>query len=298
MVYVIILTFQYLTGFSDIRFADAGELQDVSYISRIKEAFIQNFNASNSSSNGDFNKVAKDMNFTKNFFRQELLRNGINFDSKFLMFSNGFETGDFSKWTSVYGSPEIADVEYDGSRGMYCNNIEYVNKTLPGLNEAYVRAYVNFRTLPLNARNYFIGLYEGSNRILILALNESNGNFKLRVNANPTGQDFYSPNIDVHGNEWHYFELYWYENSTNSKIKVWYDGVLRMENTTDSQGQGKSIDGYMFGGVSGDNPDMYIDCAAVSPDYIGNACYPEEQYYFVFNLITNKLRTVTGFRAY
>src|SRR4030067_2051225 len=135
MIYVIVLSFQYLTSFSDIRVSQIEEQQELSYIQKIKDDILQTYNISNSTNNGNLNMVSKDVRFTKNFLNQELLKRGIDFDSKFIFFSNNFETG-FSKWTNVNGSPEITNQNsYGGQYSLYSYGLENVSKKLDGMNE-------------------------------------------------------------------------------------------------------------------------------------------------------------------
>lgn len=300
MIYVIVLTFQYMTGFSDIRLGSIEEHQELSYIKNIKDSFIQTFNTSNISNNGDFNKISKDIDFTKNFFKQELLKKGIDFDSKFIFFSNGFETGDTSKWSGQSGSPQVVDdTKYDGNYSLYSNGIKYVYKNLSGVNEVYARVYVNFKTLPSSSnKHYFMDLYESGSHILGLGLWNDNGVYRLSVYSNSLSGPWNSSGISIDNYEWHYFELYWLENGTNSILKAWYDGQLDILNKTiDSVGKGKLINQFNFGGANavGGTPDLYVDCIAIGSDYIGGDCYPDKQPYFVFNLKTQEMYTKTEF---
>jgi len=307
IIYVIVLTFQYMTGFSDIRLSGVEEHQELSYISNVKNSFIQTLSTSNISNNGDMNKIVKDIDFTKNFFKQELLKKGIDFDSKFILFSNGFETGDFSQWTGVgYGTPQIVnDTVKDGSYSLYSNGINYVYEKLPVVNGVYTRVYVNFKKLPSNdERPCFIGFYNDTSELLVFCLWNDQGNYRLRVYFDdPVWNWVNSSPISIGEGEWHYFEMYWYENGTNSTIKAWYDGNIEINQTIDSKGCGKSISNYGFGAVSkkggiggpGEPPDLYIDCAAISSDYVGDKCYPDEQNYFDFIMKTNGLYTETEF---
>lgn len=301
IIYVIALSFQYITSFSDIRVSKIEEQQELSYIQKIKDNFIQTYNASNYSSNGNLKTIIKDIDFTKNFFQQELLKKGIGFDSKFIIFSNGFEAGDLSDWSSIYGTPQIVnDTEYDGSYSLYSNGIEYVTKNLSGVSEVYARVYVNFKTFPTNSyRHYFIGFYDHGTQILGLGVWNDAGVYKLRAYSLIGTNNYWTSNINIGQGEWHYFELYWYENGTNSNVKAWYDGNLKIDNETfNSQGNGKAVDEYRIGGVDaggGGNPDLYTDCVAIGSDYIGEKCYPDYQPYFVFNLKTNEMSSETDF---
>jgi len=299
MIYVIVLTFQYLTGFSDIRLSGVEEHQELSYISKIKNSFIQTLNTSNYSNSGDMNKIVKDIDFAKNFFKQELLKKGINFDSKFIFFSNGFESNDLSDWSGVYGAQILNGTAYNGINSLYSNGIQYVTKNLSGVSEVFVRTYVNFNTLPSNPNKYyFMDLYENSNQILGLGLWNDNGIYKLIVYSNSFSDPWISPAISIGNGEWHYFELYWLENGTNSVLKSWYDGQLEIASQAiASGGKGKLINQYNFGGANavGGTPDLYVDCVAISSDYVGDKCYPDEQNYFDFTLKTNGLYTETEF---
>lgn len=301
MIYVIVLTFQYLAGFSDIRLSGIEEHQELSYINNVKDGFIQTLNTSNISNNGDMNKMVKDIDFAKNFFKQELLKKGIDFDSKFIFFSNSFESNDLSDWTSFYGTPQLVNyTAYDGVNSLYSNSVEYVTKNLSGVSEVYVRAYVNFGTMPLDPNiYYFINLYENGIQFLGLGLWNNNGVYEVLAYSNVYNYAWVSSGISINNNEWHYFELYWLENGTNSTIEAWYDGQLEINNhTIDSSGHGKLINQYNFGGVNiggGGTPDLYVDCIAVSSDYVGDKCYPDYQNYFDFSMKTNEMYTETEF---
>jgi hypothetical protein len=296
MIYVIVLTFQYLTGFSDIRLSGIEEHQELSYIKNIKDSFIQTFNTSNYSNNGDLNKIIKDINFTKNFFSQELMKKGINFDSKFIFFSNGFETGDTNLWTDKVGSPQVvSNVGLNGAYSLYSSGIQYVYEKLPGISEVYARVYVNFTLLPTNGNtHYFIGFYDHGTQILNLGLYNNNNDIRLRLSSFSQ----FDSSISINNSEWHYFDVYWYENGTNSIVKAWYDGNLQIPSEiVSSGGSGKSVDEYRVGAIaaSGGTPSISIDCVAIGSDYIGDKCYPDKQNYFVFNLKNNEMETKTEF---
>jgi len=311
IIYIIILTFQYLTGFSDIRLTRIEEQQELSYIPSIKDSLKQTFQASNYSSEGDFNKIVKDIEFTENFFKQEMLKKGIEFDSNLIIFSNGFETNDLSKWTGSYGSPEVVNIEYHGNYSLYSDDVEYVYKTLTGMNGIYARVYVDFSEPPSSPNtHYFMGFYDNGNQILGLGLWNDQDTYRLRVYSESMGNYWYSSAIRVYEDreyyyeggwqyfEMNYFEIYWYEDGTNSRLKVWFGGDLKIDETVDSLGSGKSIDEYRFGGVDvggSGTPQLYVDCVAISNEYIGEDCYPDEEPYFIFSIKSKEFKTKTGF---
>jgi hypothetical protein len=75
MVYVIIATFQYLSSFGDINLSKIGEMQELSYVSQVKDALNQVVVTSNASSGCD--RLDGDLNFTENFLKRELITKGI-----------------------------------------------------------------------------------------------------------------------------------------------------------------------------------------------------------------------------
>jgi hypothetical protein len=75
MVYVIIATFQYLSSFGDINLSKIGEMQELSYVSQVKDALNQVITTSNASSGCD--RLDGDLNSTENFLKKELITKGI-----------------------------------------------------------------------------------------------------------------------------------------------------------------------------------------------------------------------------
>lgn len=78
MIYIIVLIFQYLTGFSDIRMTQVGEQQELSNIQFIKDSLFQTINVSNYSSGSDCYRIEADLNATEKFLKEEMIKRGIN----------------------------------------------------------------------------------------------------------------------------------------------------------------------------------------------------------------------------
>ena len=76
MVYIIILTFQYLSSFNDVSASRGSQTQSLLYISYVKNALNQTVYSSLLS--GDCSRLDADLNYTKNFLRNELMERGLN----------------------------------------------------------------------------------------------------------------------------------------------------------------------------------------------------------------------------
>jgi hypothetical protein len=75
----------------------------------------------------------------------------VSFASATVIFSDGFESGNFSAWTDIYGSPEVvSDVKHTGSYSAFCN-LSGTHTCYYGLegsegwgNHIFARAYFKF----------------------------------------------------------------------------------------------------------------------------------------------------------
>jgi hypothetical protein len=308
MVYVIMMTFQYLTGFSDIRVTRMAELQEISYMPGIKEAFLQTFNSSNYSSNGDYNRIASDINSTSNFFKNELLMSGIDFDSRFLLFSNGFEAGDTIGWTgSMVDSGCDMVVSQNGYSGEYGLSAHvnggakraWVYKKVGSLDTMHVRMYVRFNDVP-NVDNYHVYslLFDQSgNGIAWLYVDNWGGSnaFGVWDVVNDVDYRWYTP---LKKDYWYEVELKIVRGDSNGEVHLSVDGVEEISQTGIDTNSGYVYDKVYVGNhYSSEESTNYIDCVAVSGDVIGGECYPDQNNYFVFGIKTRELQTSTGFSA-
>jgi hypothetical protein len=305
MVYVIITTFQYLSGFSDIRMTSVGDLQDIYYIDSIKSAFIQTFDDSIAIS-GDYNRLVKELNYTENFFSQELLKNGIQFRSNFFLFSNGFENGDISDWTgNLTDSGCDLAMSQNPYNGQYALKA-YVNggskdalvfRGVDSLETMYVRMYVMFDKLP-NTDNYHVYSMlsdQNGNDIAWLYVDNWGGNraFGVWDVVNDADYRWYT---SVREDQWYDVEMKIVRGDSNGEIHLLVDGVERVNQTGIDTNSGYVYDTVYAGNHhSSEESTNYIDCFAVSGDYIGNECYPDGNDSINFNLDTNELHTSTYF---
>jgi hypothetical protein len=76
MVYIIILTFQYLSSFNDIGASKNSDTQGLSYIPYIKDTL--NRTVYTSLISNDCSRLSADLNYTRNFLKSEMMKRGVN----------------------------------------------------------------------------------------------------------------------------------------------------------------------------------------------------------------------------
>ena len=80
------------------------------------------------------------------------------------LFSNGFESGNFSAWTSTAGSPAVvaSPVHHGNYSGEFDASGEYAQADFTGQTEVYGRCYMRFTTQPTSgSRHLFFDLCHG-----------------------------------------------------------------------------------------------------------------------------------------
>ena len=67
-----------------------------------------------------------------------------------ILFSDGFESGDFGAWTGTNGAPSVTsgNAHHGTYKTIIDADLEYAYKTYTATATIYVRAYVNFQVLP------------------------------------------------------------------------------------------------------------------------------------------------------
>jgi hypothetical protein len=187
------------------------------------------------------------------------------------IFSDGFESGNFSAWTGTNGSPSIvtSPVHHGSYAAQADAQYEYWYKTFNGQNTVYVRFY--FR---LSARIYFemFYIYAGSNSIGTLMI-LSNGNIRYRYKNGAS--DAYLPSWDGYAanlqtNTWYCIEIKHTISGTNGEIQMWLNG------NSIASASGKDTDNYgninqiLMGRYYGSGTcTVTFDCVVVADTYIG-----------------------------
>lgn len=187
------------------------------------------------------------------------------------IFSDGFESGDFSVWTTANGSPAVVESPvHHGSysakvTGFYGNTII---KELTPASTGYARTYFYITTLPsLSEGEYYNIFYfgEDSGPSVQICHNGTGVYFALHDNYWGSG-NFYS-DVEVSSSVWYCIEIYYRQYSATCQLFI--DDVLEAEmNGPASQDYDCIWIGCGGGGDYG-SFEFEWDCVVVADEYIG-----------------------------
>ena len=208
-----------------------------------------------------------------------------------LLFEDGFESGDFSKWTgTTTTSGETATVAsyrpYSGNyHGRFTSNggsgVEhgYSFKTL-NEEKVYARGYFRVvRGLPLsdnNDRFYLIRFRAGDQSLTGVGIRRYNGVERWMVYGRDGSSWVWptyvtSPSIEM--NRWYCIELDWQKHASQGKIEVYIDGQKIFEITGINTSYFGNVNSVQFGLINDagvqNNLIVYVDSSAISKTYIG-----------------------------
>lgn len=199
------------------------------------------------------------------------------------IFEDGFESGDFSAFssTSVGGSGSSLTVQSSVvHHGTYAaaSHVEtgggYANfyKELGGsYDELYVRAYIKLTALPSSGNRLFIGPSTEIGGVDYLALEVYNdaGTVKWDLWFVSSNVHVYSSST-VQTNTWYCVEIYHKAGSGNGIGRLYVNGDLAIEKTDATLPSGISQLGFGAWNHIGDTSvTLYMDCVVVADAYIG-----------------------------
>jgi len=213
------------------------------------------------------------------------------------IFSDGFESGDFSNWSGTTTSGGTITVEstdpYQGTYHAEANmnsgtslRQAYCYKT--GLNEGifYMRQYVKFLDhLTSGTSDEIIVMYaRGTAGVFQVGIKEANGRWAGNYRVGSTWTAWYSnPATYAELDTWYCVEAGWYKHGSEGWFKVWVDGNLIFEDTnidTDNYGNITEVRNGVYRSYfpsTGYAHRVRIDCVVVADTYIGPIS--EEQEY-------------------
>lgn len=192
------------------------------------------------------------------------------------LFEDGFESGNFSNWTSTVGSPSITStVVHHGSYALAADRASsdiHVIKNFTAQSSAYARVYVYVDSLPPASGSLSVLSIRNSNETIV-AINacvyNQNGTPKWAVKHYPnwTHGSGEVSDVVVQTGRWYRVELYISRVSSTVSWKLWIDGaqIFSSSHATD-----KSVDiNQVIAGAWDTTGDVYVDCVAVDTNYIG-----------------------------
>jgi DNA-directed RNA polymerase subunit RPC12/RpoP len=192
------------------------------------------------------------------------------------IFSDGFESGDFSAWTTVSASPPsiVTTPVHHGTYALESDGpSEWIYKDLgASYDTLYMRAYV--RWTALEQYQYYMETAFGIYNSARWAEEGDRGGLRVAVTNYGTPQlslvialgvitsvSTTAPNI----NQWYCYELVWVRNGV---CRLYVDGV----DTLQVNGTDYPVDRVAVGQLKDNdpgNPKVYVDCVVVADTYIG-----------------------------
>jgi hypothetical protein len=218
------------------------------------------------------------------------------------LFSDGFESGDFSAWT---GTSTGSGAGISGTMSVQStikHHGTYAAKSyLPENSDAwatcyknfatsysimYARAYIQFDALPSSGQHRQISPcimdVNAAYHLSSVFLFNDNGNYKweLRYKTNTVNENIANSAAEtINANQWYCIESYFKgANDGTGEVKLWVDGVLKISVTGLNNGnvlaERLETGGWQNGSVY-PAVNIYIDCVVVADTYIGPEVPPK-----------------------
>jgi hypothetical protein len=179
------------------------------------------------------------------------------------VFSDGFESGNGSAWSTVSGSPSFTSEAHCGSYGMRCSssNNGYVRETFTGESDCFARFYIKFSSSV------------GDFAMLALLSNSGNNgvsaglfNGQLFLKNEVTFAYYWGPSVTT--GQWYCVEFERTTGSGSAVARMWLDGVKVIEQT------GLTFSGdsnrFELGSISSLSSTVVdFDCVVVADSQVG-----------------------------
>jgi hypothetical protein len=196
------------------------------------------------------------------------------------IFSDGFESGDFTAWTSTSGSPTVQSIikHHGNNAALFSGANTYVTKTFSSQNELYIRFYFRFSALQTTEwyANTFCNLKTVTDDTLLAQFQIMNHGgtqtwrFVKRIGSDlDYSSTFTSPTPSV--DTWYCAEIYIKIGNGDGAYGMWFDGVQKVNATNVDNDNFGNVDTVDLGEVyfPSEANNSYIDCVVVSDSYIG-----------------------------
>lgn len=189
-----------------------------------------------------------------------------------VLFSDGFDSGDFSEWDGVVGSPTVqGTVKHHGSYAMSVDMAQanqYPFKLFTASANVFARFYWRVKNLPdLNQERLLIVLYDsGWNMKLFLGYLNDGGTYKWEMYGG-TSSTYYTHTITA--DTWYCLEVEYDANADEHNFYL--DGNFVATNT---DARTENVDRFAIGSIasggwSSADSTAFFDCVVVADAYIG-----------------------------
>ncbi len=188
------------------------------------------------------------------------------------LFSDGFESGNFSAWTGTAGSPTIVSSPlHHGSNAMRTNgNGVYANKTFTEQTTVHLRCYVQLGTLPTAELHRVMRFLKGSTFVCGVGFRNIAGTLQIELQRNYPSATFDYYNFSYTAGTWYCLELKFVRHATNGEYRVYLNGSEVITVTGLDTSSVTGADTIRVGSPYTQNTiNTYADCVVVSDSYIG-----------------------------
>jgi hypothetical protein len=189
------------------------------------------------------------------------------------IFQDGFESGDFSAWTGIVGSPTIVTSPvHHGTYAMECDaSGEYARQTLAAQTTVFTRFYLRFNALPTTGKNFFVFRFRGGTTVICTLQVAKTAADVLQVQLvmfYPSASALVNFSWEV--DKWYCIELKFVKDASVGEYRVWIDGVEKIKKINQNMSGAPNADNILIGQqTSGYTVTNWIDCVVVADTYIG-----------------------------
>lgn len=189
------------------------------------------------------------------------------------IFSDDFESGDFSEWTAVVGSPSVQNTQkHSGTYAMYSNATgEYPSYTLPSSQiTVYARAWIYIDTQTGGSTNQIMNLRAGTT-LIALIIRTSAGALQLAYRSGTsTSYDTSATTLSL--DTWYMIQLKATIGAGTGSVEVWLNGLelTDVEHTSLTNNSGGNITSLRIGCLYTDASAIatYVDTVTINTEYI------------------------------
>lgn len=202
------------------------------------------------------------------------------------IFVDGFETGDFSKWSPISGNPSVTtgDAHHGDYKAVLVNSGQYAQaRFATARDHVFMRAYVQFKSFPVTgASTAVLGVYKLQNTLppgsigiymaeaVVRSINETTAQWGLRYydGATNTHKTAYSSTI-LQLDKWYCVEV---EGKSNTAIdgisRIYIDGIELTDVSKLNLNNPYQINcGYIWDNYP--STTRWYDCVVISESLIG-----------------------------
>ena len=183
------------------------------------------------------------------------------------IFSDGFESGNFSAWTGTLGTPTVQGTYvHHGSYAMQITAPDYhAYKTITAATSLYTRLYFRLATVPTGTDQIYV-LWFGAGTTWVVGVKILAATLTLRHYYDASHAHDYSKTWAT--GTWYCLELYWLD-AASGHMSVWLDGSLVID-LSEATSTAPSITTVTAGDRYGVGTyTTQIDCVVVADAYIG-----------------------------